>query len=329
MQRSPSKTTSSPDLSLIQKDENVNFRKRKYEEETMSAHMDRITQDLMTLMTSWKMDMEVNMKQINNNINSVIKTELLNLSTRTSEMQSDINQLRMDYGKFQSTLDTLRTQHKELKINLADVNTSLNFQCEQHEDLKKRVGAIESYTTKAPNDLTSLQHEVCQLRRELGRQQQRERLLNIEIVGIPETKNESLSDMIINISKHVGVPLIQDDIVHINRVQPRQSVPGRPKVIVAKFKSRLQKDSIISGLRRTRGVTTKDILIPGEARRIYVNEHLTTQNKHLMKMAKDTAKIKQYQYVWTKNCQIYVRKNDVSPAITIRNEEDIKKMSLH
>lgn len=42
----------------------------------MSAHIDRITKDLMTLENNWKEDMEVNMQQINSNINSVIKTEL-------------------------------------------------------------------------------------------------------------------------------------------------------------------------------------------------------------------------------------------------------------
>lgn len=102
----------------------------------MSAHIDRITKYLMTLKNNYKEDMEVNMQQINSNINSVIKTELHALSTRTSEMQCDINKLRQDYGKFQSTLNTLRTQHKYLQINLADV-TSLNFQSEQHDDLKR------------------------------------------------------------------------------------------------------------------------------------------------------------------------------------------------
>lgn len=147
----------------------------------------------------------------------------------------------------------------------------------------------------------------------------------MEIVGVPENKDENLSGIMLCIAKHAGVVISDEDILEINRVTPKLKQQGRPKNIVAKLKTRLLKDNIISGIRRNR-LTTKDLGMHGSERPVYINEHLTQFNKLLLKKCRETAKLKQYQYVWSKNGRIYVRKNDTAPALQVLQERDILKL---
>ncbi|CAG9137970.1 unnamed protein product [Plutella xylostella] len=154
---------------------------------------------------------------------------------------------------------------------------------------------------------------------------QRERQLNLEIVGLPELKEENLNETLIKIAKEVGITLLDSDIVHVNRITPRAKVPGRSRVIIAKMRNRLLKDNIISSARKSR-LTTQSMGLGGEPKPVFVNEHLSMYNKQILRMAKDAARMKNHQFTWTKNGRIYVRKNDTSPAIRIITEDDLKKI---
>lgn len=228
-----------------------------------------------------------------------------------------------------SAMEHLSLEITKVKKIHSDIEKSFDFLSKDYEDMKTQIVNIQTNMDQikvTTDDAKTMKAEINILHKEINSYQQKERLSNIEIIGVPETKNESLIDIVIGIAHHTGLTLSADDIDHVNRVQPRQPVKGRPKCIIAKLKSRLSKDKVISGLRQTRGITTKDLNISGEARQIFVNEHLTHNNKALLRKTKETARMKFFQYTWVKNCNIYVRKNDTSPALLIRSEEDIKKM---
>lgn len=84
---------------------------------------------------------------------------------------------------------------------------------------------------------------------------------------------------------------------------------------------RLLRDSILFGVRAKKGLTTADIQIDGDAKQIYISEHLTLTNKHLYLQARNKAKTSEYQYSWVRDGKIFVRKNDVSPVIFIKKIE--------
>ena len=56
---------------------------------------------------------------------------------------------------------------------------------------------------------------------------------------------------------------------------------------------------------------------------IYINEHLTTRNKHLFNLAKDKKRSKNYKFLWTRNGKIFIRKDERSDPITIDCEDTI------
>ncbi|KAG8332478.1 hypothetical protein J6590_022691 [Homalodisca vitripennis] len=56
---------------------------------------------------------------------------------------------------------------------------------------------------------------------------------------------------------------------------------------------------------------------------IYVNESLTSPNRKLLQKTREVARKKGYQYVWTLNCSIYVRKATNDKAVKILTEASL------
>ena len=58
---------------------------------------------------------------------------------------------------------------------------------------------------------------------------------------------------------------------------------------------------------------------------IFINESLTKMNKELFKKAHKQCKDKNFQFVWTKNGNILVRKDGESSIIRINSEDELYK----
>lgn len=257
-----------------------------------------------------------------------MKADLVKLNGSVADIKSEINNVRQEYQDMKKTVLSLDTKYKGTLKKIQDLEKSIEFSSDQMDDYNKKIDVL----TQANNKIESLEAQITeltqdnkQLKLEMNMNNQRDRLLNLEIVGVTEGKDENLTAIVMSIAKHANVLLSSEDIVEVNRISPKSRQPGRPRNIVVKLKSRLLKDNIISGARKNR-LTTKDLDLTSDVRPIYVNEHLTQQNKFLLKKCRETAKQKQYQYVWTKNGRIYVRRNDISPALQVTQDSDILKI---
>lgn len=254
------------------------------------------------------------------------------------ELRTEIREFREEMMGFLESLKTIQAENmKQMTREVASIKEQVNTisSCtdklsQEQTTIKKSIADLEN---RQRDDNTNMQQQIqllnCQideLTNQFEGQQQRERLCNIEISGLPETKNENIQDLVLKIANHADVPLQASDILNANRVQPRQSSSGRPKTIVCKLKTRLLKDSILAGLRKQRGITTADIGMPGEPKNIYVREHLTVHNKMLLRQAKELATENHFKYTWVRNCRIYVRKSDTSPAIAVTTKNDLSKI---
>ncbi|CAK1596530.1 unnamed protein product [Parnassius mnemosyne] len=214
----------------------------------------------------------------------------------------------------------------ELNNNMKEISQELRSIADSHSNLQTEHYKLNEEYMTLKNNVINLEESLNDLRCQISRQQQWSRQQNIEVFGVPEVKNENPKDIIIKICNHAGVPLNEQDIDFANRVQPLNRIEGRPRVIVAKLRQRCLKDNVISGLKKSKGISTKDIGLTGESKPIYVNDHLTPENKALYKKCKLKAKGLAYKFVWTKNCQIFTRKNEKSPVISITSEKDLLKI---
>ena len=57
--------------------------------------------------------------------------------------------------------------------------------------------------------------------------------------------------------------------------------------------------------------------------KLYVNENLTQRRKRLFWLAKQKAKELDYKFIWTSNCQIFIREDEKAASLPIRTQYDL------
>lgn len=232
-------------------------------------------------------------------------------------LSDQINELKVQGKGYQESLSFVSKQYDELRSELAD--------------LKKMFGSTSSELKSIREDnktlrdtITSQAARIKVLKEESTKQAQWSRMQNIEITGIPEIKDEITPDIVLKIAHHIGVSIEASDVEFAHRVQPRHaaSTQRTPRSIIVRIKQRALKDRLVAAGRKYRNICARELGLGGEPHRVFINEHLIRENKMLL----STATEKNFKYVWTKNCRIYVRRNEESPPIAITCSADLSKM---
>lgn len=260
--------------------------------------------------------------------------------------EEKIKELLVEEG--QETKDIIETSTKGLSSQLTGISEkftsfqeSLTFINKQYDDLKKEfselkklfgstsseVKALKGENTKLREDLSACVARVIELEQENRKQQQWVRLQNVELVGVPEHKDEELIDIVVKVLNHAGSVIQPSDLEFAHRVQPRRAASAsKSRPIIVRLRQRAVKDRVVAAARRHRSMTAKEVGFIGGESRIYINEHLTRENKMLLSSCRQKAKEIGYKYVWTKNCRVYVKKNDESPPVGIDSKADVDKL---
>lgn len=163
------------------------------------------------------------------------------------------------------TVEGLKSENEKLKI----ANSALT---NQNAALEKRVRELEQYSRKN----------------------------NVELKGVPCTQGEDCVAILQAVGNKIECPVSKDDIDIAHRVPSASDA----KNLIARFTSRAKKAEFISKARKAR-LQTHDIGFRGaESRPIYVNDHLTQENKRLFAKALSLKKEKRWQFLWTDDCLI-------------------------
>ncbi|CAG9130756.1 unnamed protein product [Plutella xylostella] len=177
-----------------------------------------------------------------------------------------LNGIRSDISKL--VREVLSTELKLLQDKVHSLEEAMNFADLERADLKKQINKSEEDLKKLKHENTflsqtckDLNSRITGLERETLQQQQWARLQNIEIVGVPEDKNECLPDVIKKLATHLNVELQADDVEFAHRVQPKRTAPARrPRTIVVRLRRRIVKDTLIAAARKSRKTLTSECI---------------------------------------------------------------------
>lgn len=311
MQRSPPATTSSsqiqkyssnPDLpeSCGGNDAFVNFRKRKQpEDENIKPMLEYVEQKLDAKLISWKSQLDaVIADSIKNSIDSILHNEV---------------------KKITSAIDT---SLKKFGDRLNTIEKSLSYAMERQDNIESRLKQVEGQLSSS-DDIRS---QVTQLQNNIDTMEQQARLYNIEIVNLPERRDENLLALVEKIGCVIKHPINKSDIVAAHRVPHFDKKCPRPKNVIVKFATKILRDNFITASRATKGLKSDQLCVPGTVCSVYVNEHLTAKNKQLFRLCREQAKKCNYKFVWVSRGTVLVRQSELSPIFAVRCEEDIKKI---
>lgn len=204
-------------------------------------------------------------------------------------------------------VDTLRKEVVEMRKSLEMFNSLYEKMKQDQEALAK--------------DNKALKKENEQLAKRIADSEQYSRVNNIEIKGVPCTQNEDCNAILQKIGDKIGCPVTPADIDVIHRVPAKKD-----KNIIARFCLRTKKADFISKARKAR-LTTTDLDIPQTpAAPVFINEHLTPDNKRLFAQALALKKEKNWKFLWTDGCRIKAREREDSRVCVIGSARDLPKI---
>lgn len=155
---------------------------------------------------------------------------------------------------------------------------------------------------------------------------------NVEIQCVPELRNENTYTIFKKICESINVPILDTDIRACRRVAKMDTTSKRPRNIIITLNSPRLRDSVLSAAyrynkqRSSDKFGSKQIGFEGENRRIYFSEHLSPEMKRVHAAARKYAKENNYLYVWVKFGQVYLRKNESSTAVRVKNIDCLKNL---
>lgn len=224
----------------------------------------------------------------------------------------------------------IKSQLNELRGKQDEVLTSVSFCSNKVSDFEIALSKMHEQGKIIENlkiENENLKGEVCHFKTKLNDLEQYSRQNNLEIQGVPEKRNENLFDIVHKITDFLSVPFNPNTIESVHRVKAFK--PGSPKNIIVKFLSVKSKDAILAAGKNKRASSTaanRALCVDNISNNLYINDHLTTENKLLYKRTREIAKERGYKYVWLKNCNIFIRKEDASRVKIIKSFDQVNSL---
>ncbi|KAG7307687.1 hypothetical protein JYU34_006251 [Plutella xylostella] len=240
--------------------------------------------------------------------------------------------------KFKSLVDTLRNSvmgefKKGLDSIANEFSHSMEFLSAELKDALKKLAEAHQDIQYLKTENSALSLKVADLTSRVASAEQTARECNVEIDCVPEHRNENVLEIVKQIASTVSYELTEDKIRSCYRVSKINKDSPRPRSIVVKLPSSRCRDDLLAAVKSFNTKTpsaerlnSKHVGLKGDKRLIYVSEHLSPLNKSLHAATRLAVKEKGYKYCWIRNGQIFVRKNDVSPSILIKNNVMINQL---
>lgn len=245
----------------------------------------------------------------------------------------ELKRLLLEWKESQTkTLDKLAADISEIKnqnLRISETNTeiekSLEFLHSHFSSLQEKVQILENERKDNLLRITTLESKIEDMERSMISG-------TVEIRSVPLKDNKidkaQLSDIVLNTCKAINVDIQKNDINDVFVLKSKAEC----KTIITEFKSKNIKHEIINKAKTynknnpNNKLNTTTIGLDNHSKPIYVSEALTPKGRRLFFLARDTAKIANYKYCWTKNVRIYMRKTDETQYIEVKDEAQLNSL---
>lgn len=197
---------------------------------------------------------------------------------------------------------------------------------EINENISTIIGDIKKLRSELAAKDVIIQH----LKKKMDHAEQRTTINNIEISNIPKQNGEDVRKIVKAVCKTLKLDDSKDrDIQAAHRVPRYNQMPNGN--IIVNFVSRWSKNCVLMAAKEYRknkeqNLVAKYFKLEFAETPVFISEHLSPARKQLL-ITKEIAKEKGYKFVWTKDGQILVKKNETTnKTYTIVNDNDLASL---
>lgn len=181
-----------------------NDRKRSrddYNEDSIKGYMDQLMANLSTSLADQDRKFSKCLHAAVEDIkaqNIEVKNELTSINLSVANIRNELETVRNQYNEVTHSVSKLKDGQASILSDFKSLTNSVEYNSGQLNDLKDGLNKVESAAkipAAAQSEINSLRSTVNDLQYRLQQQQQRDRLLNLEVTGVPEIKNEDLMNI--------------------------------------------------------------------------------------------------------------------------------------
>lgn len=243
-------------------------------------------------------------------------------------------ELSVMLAKFSDSLKAmLNRELQPINSKIDAMDESMNFINSQYEDLLKEHTASKETITELQKENSVLKNTMSSLKVRLDQLEQQTRSNNVEIQCIPEKKQEDLFKITSDLVKVIGCDVGGRDILHCTRVARLNPDSTRPRSIIVQLASPRLRDHFLASVinfnkkNKENKLNSTHLGYPGTKTPIYVTEHLSPTYKALHAAARLKARELGFKFVWVRGGRIFMRKQEESEHIMVRNMDTLNKLS--
>lgn len=237
-------------------------------------------------------------------------------------------------GMFASLLAAQRQEFSNINPTLmkiqetnAKIETSIEYLQKENAELKKKIENLEQQKKEDAKNIFVLEEKIENM-------QKIYRKANIEIKNVPKLEKETKDDLIkytTSLATTVGASITKSDIKDIYRVRVQKATVSNAPIVVELTSTLLKSDVLQKckafNTRNKEKLRAKHLgFVVTEETAVFVSEQLTPKASRLYFLARDLIKSTNFTFCWTAYGNVYVRKNENSPIISITNEAQIKQL---
>lgn len=266
----------------------------------------------------------------------------LDLNSECPLTREDVSFIVQD--TMQSQFDEMLTKMNDAMINalnsklnpfrdeIRDLVNSMEYINSRFEDISKEHKVTQETVTVLKKENENLKATVSDLNNRIDYLEQYSRSKNIEIQCVPETTNENLINMVMQLGRTIGSHINETHILNCTRVAKIRRDVNRPRSIVVEMStSRLRDEFLTCALKYNKHnsgqkLNSSLLGITGNSVPIYISEHLSPSNKALHAAVRIKAKEHKYKFVWIRNGRIFARKNEESQFLWIKDTRGLDKI---
>ena len=141
--------------------------------------------------------------------------------------------------------------------------------------------------------------------------------------GNPSSSGEVTNEIVKKVGSTVDVCIEDTDISISHRIKCDSAIPP----IIVKFIRRRVRDDLYKPRCKLKNLTIEDIGLGRQGdNKIFIQESLTPSRRGLFHKSNEFKKKFKFRYIWSFYGNIFLRKDDASPAVKICSLKDLAKL---
>ncbi|XP_046671150.1 uncharacterized protein LOC124361154 [Homalodisca vitripennis] len=233
-----------------------------------------------------------------------------------STMEAFKREMFQEFKSHSNQMQELTKSVEFLSANIDTANQTLKKVQLDYADIMKQNQKLTEANLKLGETVNELKSKVREL-------EQYSRRTNLEISGIPETRNEDTMKILGDIGTAIGVELHDTQVMAAHRVPSYKQ--GRAPPMVVQFQTKMQRDVWITNYKKNKDLSARRVNNVFPDTRVYINEHLSPDNKIFLAQLKERSKQCNVKYVWFKDDKFYLRRDDGEKYFKITSLDEVEK----